>query len=64
MVIAIDGPAGAGKSSVARGLADALGFAHLDSGAMYRAVGLLTHARTAAPHPSTRRDSTSRSATA
>jgi cytidylate kinase len=42
VVVAIDGPAGAGKSSVARGLAQALGFAHLDSGAMYRAVGLLT----------------------
>src|SRR5918992_2099007 len=42
MVIAIDGPAGAGKSSVARGLADALGFTYLDSGAMYRAVGLMT----------------------
>jgi cytidylate kinase len=42
MVVAIDGPAGAGKSSVARALADALGFTYLDSGAMYRAVGLLT----------------------
>jgi CMP/dCMP kinase len=42
MVIAIDGPAGAGKSSVSRALADALGFTYLNSGAMYRAVGLLT----------------------
>jgi cytidylate kinase len=42
MVVAIDGPAGAGKSSVARALADALGFTYLDSGAMYRAVGLMT----------------------
>jgi cytidylate kinase len=42
MVIAIDGPAGAGKSSVARALARALGFTYLNSGAMYRAVGLLT----------------------
>ena len=42
MVVAIDGPAGAGKSSVARALSDALGFTYLDSGAMYRAVGLLT----------------------
>jgi len=52
MVIAIDGPAGAGKSSVARGLAQALGFAHLDSGAMYRAVGLLTqrHGGAASEH--------------
>src|SRR3954447_20664040 len=38
MVVAIDGPAGAGKSTVARGVADALGFTYLDSGAMYRAV--------------------------
>jgi cytidylate kinase len=42
MVVAIDGPAGAGKSSVARALADALGFTYLDSGAMYRTVGLMT----------------------
>src|SRR3954469_7865463 len=40
MVVAIDGPAGAGKSTVARALADALGFTYLDSGAMYRAVAL------------------------
>jgi cytidylate kinase len=38
MVIAIDGPAGAGKSSVARAAAQRLGFTYLDSGAMYRAV--------------------------
>lgn len=37
-VIAIDGPAGSGKSSVARALADALGWAFLDTGAMYRAI--------------------------
>lgn len=41
MLIAIDGPAGAGKSSVARALANRLGFTYLDSGAMYRCVGLL-----------------------
>jgi cytidylate kinase len=40
MVVAIDGPAGAGKSTVARALAQALGFTYLDSGAMYRAVAL------------------------
>ena len=40
MVIAIDGPAGAGKSTVATGVARALGFTYLDSGAMYRAVAL------------------------
>jgi CMP/dCMP kinase len=39
-VVAIDGPAGAGKSTVARALADALGFTYLDTGAMYRAVAL------------------------
>jgi cytidylate kinase len=42
MVIAIDGPAGAGKSTVARAVARALGFTYLDTGAMYRAVGLAT----------------------
>jgi cytidylate kinase len=41
MVIALDGPAGAGKSTVARALARRLGFAYLDSGAMYRCVALL-----------------------
>jgi cytidylate kinase len=41
MLIAIDGPAGAGKSTVARALAKQLGFTYLDSGAMYRCVALL-----------------------
>ena len=40
MVIAIDGPAGAGKSTVARAVAAELGFTYLDSGAMYRCVAL------------------------
>jgi CMP/dCMP kinase len=40
MIITIDGPAGAGKSSVARALARRLGFRFLDTGAMYRAVAL------------------------
>jgi cytidylate kinase len=40
MVIAIDGPAGAGKSTVARAVAEALGYTYLDSGAMYRCVAL------------------------
>jgi cytidylate kinase len=40
MVIAIDGPAGAGKSTVARGVAEALNLTYLDSGAMYRCVAL------------------------
>jgi CMP/dCMP kinase len=41
MVIAIDGPAGAGKSTVARGVAEALGYTYLDSGAMYRCMALM-----------------------
>jgi len=39
-VIAIDGPAGAGKSTIARAVADRLGFEYLDTGAMYRALAL------------------------
>src|SRR5256885_1873169 len=39
-VIAIDGPAGSGKSTVARAVAQRLGLAHLDTGAMYRSVAL------------------------
>jgi cytidylate kinase len=42
LLVAIDGPAGAGKSTVARELARELGFTYLDSGAMYRAVALLS----------------------
>src|SRR5437660_6909421 len=41
MIVAIDGPAGSGKSTVARGVAHRLGFTYLDSGALYRAVTLL-----------------------
>ena len=40
MIVAIDGPAGSGKSTVAREVARRLGFTYLDSGAMYRAVTL------------------------
>jgi len=40
MLVAIDGPAGAGKSTVARAVARALGYTYLDSGALYRAVAL------------------------
>ena len=41
MIVAIDGPAGSGKSTVARVLADRLGFRYLDTGAMYRALAWL-----------------------
>jgi cytidylate kinase len=40
MIIAMDGPAGAGKSTISRMLAEALGFVRLDTGALYRAVAL------------------------
>ncbi|MGQ9633369.1 MAG: (d)CMP kinase [Bryobacteraceae bacterium] len=40
LVVAIDGPAGAGKSTLARRIADKLGILYIDSGAMYRAIGL------------------------
>jgi cytidylate kinase len=45
MIVAIDGPAGAGKSTVARRLAARLGFRYLDTGAMYRAVTWLAMQR-------------------
>ena len=45
MIVAIDGPAGAGKSTVARLLADRLGFRYLDTGAMYRALTWLAMQR-------------------
>ncbi len=48
-VIAIDGPAGSGKSSVARALASALGWSFLDTGAMYRAVTVAALERGVAP---------------
>jgi len=45
MIITIDGPAGAGKSTVAREIAKRLGFVHLDSGAVYRAAALVARER-------------------
>lgn len=45
MVIAIDGPSGAGKGTVARALAGAMAFRHVDTGAMYRAVAWLARTR-------------------
>lgn len=44
-VVAVDGPAGAGKSTASRALAARLGFGYVDTGAMYRAVGVLAHER-------------------
>ena len=49
MVIAIDGPAGAGKSTVARAAAERLGFTYLDTGAMYRCVALAVTERGGEP---------------
>jgi cytidylate kinase len=49
MVVAIDGPAGAGKSSVARAVAARLGYTYLDTGAMYRCVGLAARTRNRPP---------------
>jgi len=45
VIVAIDGPAGAGKSTVARALAERLGFRYLDTGAMYRALAWLAMKR-------------------
>lgn len=49
MIVAIDGPAGAGKSTVARAVAERLGYTYLDSGAMYRAVALAARRRRSLP---------------
>ncbi|MGO9883418.1 MAG: (d)CMP kinase [Solirubrobacteraceae bacterium] len=49
MVVAIDGPAGSGKSTVARAVAERLGFTYLDSGAMYRSLALASLQRHASP---------------
>jgi cytidylate kinase len=45
LIVAIDGPSGAGKSTVARALAARLGIPYIDTGAMYRAVGLAARER-------------------
>jgi CMP/dCMP kinase len=58
-IVAIDGPAGAGKSTVARNVAEALGFAYLDTGAMYRAATWRAmHHRVDLDDPSALADST------
>ncbi|MEG2175125.1 MAG: (d)CMP kinase, partial [Oscillospiraceae bacterium] len=41
--IAIDGPSAAGKSTIARALAERLGFLYVDTGALYRAIGYFAH---------------------
>ncbi|HEX3909445.1 MAG TPA: (d)CMP kinase [Solirubrobacteraceae bacterium] len=56
MLVAIDGPAGAGKSTVARAAARELGFTYLDSGAMYRCVALLALREPAAAPSALARD--------
>ena len=43
-IVAIDGPSGSGKSTVSKLVAQQLGFVYLDTGAMYRCVGLLARA--------------------
>jgi cytidylate kinase len=53
VLVAIDGPAGAGKSTVARALARELGFTYLDSGAMYRSVALAALERGGGELPTT-----------
>jgi len=50
MIITLDGPAGAGKSSTARALARRLGWFYMDTGAMYRAVTLVALERTMSLH--------------
>jgi len=45
LVITVDGPAGAGKSTASRALAERLGYDYVDTGAMYRAVGVVAHER-------------------
>ncbi|ADQ04679.1 cytidylate kinase [Caldicellulosiruptor owensensis OL] len=50
--IAIDGPAGAGKSTISKLLASQLGYIHIDTGAMYRAVGLKVLRNNISPHDS------------
>jgi len=58
-VIAVDGPSGAGKSSACRGLAQRLGFAYIDTGAMYRAVAYLASRQGIAPDDAVQLDALS-----
>jgi cytidylate kinase len=54
LVVAVDGPAGAGKSTVSRRLAQALGYRYIDTGAMYRVIGVLAAERGIDPSDSAR----------
>ncbi len=45
IVVAVDGPAGAGKSTISRRLAEVLGYRYIDTGAMYRVIGVLAAER-------------------
>ncbi len=53
IVIALDGPSGAGKSSLAKAIANKLGIVYLDTGALYRTVGLFVKQNNADPHDET-----------
>ena len=55
LVITLDGPAGAGKSTVAKSLAGRLGISYLDTGAMYRALDIKSPAFKNGPYPMKRR---------
>src|SRR5260370_17401264 len=62
VVVAIDGPAGAGKSAIARRLALRLGFTYIDTGAMYRAVALWARRQNVDPADMHRMDQLARAA--
>ena len=61
-VVAIDGPAGAGKSTVGRAVAEALGWRYVDTGAMYRAIALCALQEGVAPEDGSRLESLARGA--
>src|SRR2546425_489202 len=63
VVIAIDGPAASGKSTIARRLANRLGFTYIDTGAMYRAVALWARRQNVDPSDMHRMEQLARAAT-